>query len=81
MGKKYYEEIKERLIRDSIRTNDMAKEKDKDRNRIDYGCCVAWVTVLWDMGHDVRVHVWKNDDGFLEIKGINIEDEDNYIEL
>lgn len=70
----YFEELKIRLIRDARRTNDMAKEKDINRNRTNYGSCIAWAVVLQDMGHEVRVPAWESD-GFLKIDRIRIDGE------
>ena len=72
MEKTYFEEIKLRFIKAAMWTNDNAKDKDVNRNHVNYGCCTTWARVLQDMGHEVNVPVWE-DDGCLKIPFIEID--------
>lgn len=69
----YFEEIESRLIRDVISTNENAiKQHDVNRNRVNYGCCIAWAEVLSDMGHKVELKVYEEDD-YLKIARLEID--------
>ena len=69
----YFEEIKYRFIMDAIAVNEYAKSHDVKRNHVNYGSCTAWGSVLKDMGHDVDVAVYEEDDclkiSWLEVNG------------
>lgn len=69
-----YEELKIRLVRNARRTNDMAKAKDIKRNRTNYGACVAWMKVLQDMGHEVKIAAIE-ERGFVKFSSIRIDGE------
>ena len=72
MKENYFEEIKMRFIQAAMRTNDNAKDKDVNRNHVNYGCCTCWATVMRDMGHKTEVPVWEGD-GVLKIPFISID--------
>ena len=72
MKENYFEEIKMRYIEDAMWTNENAKLKDVNRNRVNYGCCKCWAQVLQDMGHETEVPVWE-DDGVLKIPFLSID--------
>lgn len=67
----YYEEIKERFIRNARKTNDAAKEKDIKRNRTNFGAFLAWRVVLQDMGREVKIAAIE-ERGFAKIFTIRI---------
>lgn len=71
MKNAYFEEIKTRLIITAMQVNENAKEKDVNRNHVNYGGCNCWAQVLRDMGHETDVPVWE-DDGVLRIPYISI---------
>ena len=72
MKENYFEEIKMRFIEAAMWTNDNAKEKDVNRNHVNYGCCICWGRVLRDMGHKIDVPVWE-DNGVLKIPFLSID--------
>lgn len=72
MKENYFEEIKMRFIEAAMRTNDNAKEKDVNRNHVNYGCCTCWGQVLRDMGHEIGVPVCE-DNGVLKIPFLAID--------
>lgn len=74
METNYCEEIKKRLVMDAMQANDYAKEKDINRNHVNYGCCISWSRVLRDIGHETDVPVYE-DNGVLKIPFISIDGE------
>lgn len=70
----YFEEIKERFIRNARKTNGAAKEKDIKRNRTNFGAFIAWMKVLQDMGHEVKIAAIE-ERGFVKIFTISIDGE------
>lgn len=72
MKENYFEEIKMRYIKDAMQTNDCAKEKDVNRNHVNYGCCISWAYVLQDMGHKTETPVYE-DNGVLKIPFLKID--------
>ena len=74
MEKTYYGKIKERFIRNARKTNEAAKEKNIIKNRTNYGACVAWMKVLQDMGHEVKIAAIE-ERGFVKFSSIRIDGE------
>lgn len=68
----YYGKIKERLIEGVKITHSAAKEKDINKNRTYYGACIAWMKVLQDMGHEVKVAAIE-ERGFVKFLSISID--------
>ena len=69
-----FEKMKRRIIEVVRRTNDAAKENDIKRNRTNYGACLAWIKVLQDMGHEVKVAAIE-ERGFAKFSSIRIDGE------
>lgn len=70
----YYKLIKSRLITSVIMTNTYTKDNDVNINHIHYGCCTCWAQVLRDLGHNVDIHVYKENE-LLKISFISIDNE------
>lgn len=70
----YFDNLKVRLFTDCSNVNDCEKQKDLERNRVNYGCAISWAQVMRDFGHDVDLPVYDND-GFLRIAKIVIDGE------
>lgn len=70
----YFNEIKRRLIMDVVSVNEYAERHDLNRNRVNYGCCIAWGRMLGDMGHEVNIKMYE-EDGYLRIAGFEIDGE------
>lgn len=68
----YFETIKIRIINSALCVEDTAKEKDINRNHVNYGYCICLARVLRDMGHEVDVPVYE-EDGALRIPFISID--------
>ena len=73
----YYKEIETRLITSGILTNTYAKDNDVNRNRVNYGCCICWAQVLRDMGHNVGLPVYEENE-LLKIPFISVDNENIY---
>lgn len=72
MNDTYFDSLKVRLYTDCERVNDYEKQKDLERNRVNYGCAISWTQVMQDFGHEVDFHVYEND-GFLRVVKIIID--------
>lgn len=72
MKENYFEEIKIRFIEAARWTNYNAKEKNVNRNHVNYGCCTCWGQVLRDMGHKIDVPE-RVDNGVLKIPFLAID--------
>lgn len=70
----YFDNLKVRLFTDCSNVNDCERQKDLERNRVNYGCAISWAQVMRDFGHDVDLPVYDND-GFLRIAKIVIDGE------
>lgn len=73
MKELYFEEVKERLLISVIAVNDYADQKDKNRNRVNYGSAIAWSHILRDFGHSNGISVWEDGNGCLRIPRITID--------
>nr|DAN40687.1 MAG TPA: hypothetical protein [Caudoviricetes sp.] len=54
----YYKKVEKRFIMAAIGTNDNARQRDVNRNHVNYGYCIAWAIALDDMGHEVSLPVY-----------------------
>jgi len=66
--------IKVDLIGAVINVNQYAKEKDLNRNHVNYGVAIADANVLRELGHKVEIACWE-DDGYLKVPKITINEE------
>ena len=69
----YIEKLKVDLFTNSSNVNKYAKEKDNNRNHVNYGSATTIAKILMDFGCKVELPVWE-DNGYLKIPFIRVDD-------
>lgn len=73
MERKYFDEIMGRAMQAASATNGNADRNDVNRNHVNYGITTTWAQVMQDMGHNVKVPVWEDENGCLRIPFLEID--------
>lgn len=69
----FYSKLRQQLYSNAEAVNYYAKEKDLERNHVNYGSCTALAGVLKELGHPTTVAVYENDEGYLLVPSIEID--------
>lgn len=70
--KEFIEKLKADTIQSAANVNQCAEDKDINRNHVNYGSTTTYAKVLRELGHEVDVPVWGDENGCLRIPRLNI---------
>lgn len=72
----FFEQLYVDLIGSAGRVNSYAEKKDTLRNHVNYGRASHSADTLRHLGHNVTIHFWEDEEGFLMIEKILMNDKE-----